>query len=181
MNKAKKLEIGAGRRPKEDYDHMDMDGTLPHIEIVGDARKIPVEEGIYDEVYTHWVLEHFAWREMVAVLQEWKRVLKPGGKVEIVTNNQEAHNKCLSENNISWQEWVRLTYGIRFDAENIDKKGSIPPLADCHKIGFTQDLLVDFLKRAGFEEVIVSAQWQCREVDGRIKCPGLMATGRKPL
>lgn len=170
----KKLEIGCGNRLHAGYDGLDAQ-DIPGIKCPGaDARTLPIGANAYDEVFSHWVLEHFAWREMVDVLRESKRVLKPGGIIRIVTNNQAAHNKCLAEGEISWKEWVRLTYGIRFGASRP------PEIIDCHKIGFTEALLRDFLEEAGFQEIEIKAGWQCREADGSIKCPGLTATARKP-
>lgn len=169
----KKLEIGCGDRLQAGHDGLDM-RDLPGIKYPNaDARELPIEDDTYDEVFSHWVLEHFAWREMVAVLKEWKRVLVPGGLIRIVTNNQAAHNKCLAEGEITWAEWVRLTYGIRFGASRK------PELVDCHKIGFTEALLREFLEQAGFQEIEIKAGWQCRELDGSIKCPGLTVTARK--
>lgn len=173
-----KLEIGAGDRPTEGYEHLDFRAGK-HIEIVGDAQKIPRANDTYTEIYSHWVFEHFAWREIAPLLLEWKRVLKPEGKIRIVTNNQEAHNKCLATGKITWAEWVCLTYGIRFKDEQKSYEKDTPALIDCHKIGFTQSLLKEFLEHAGFKDVTVTAQWKCRESDGRIKCPGLIAEGVK--
>jgi predicted SAM-dependent methyltransferase len=172
----RKLEIGAGARPQEGYEHLD-NRPGPHIEIVADARKIPLEDNTFDEVYSHWVLEHFAWREMTDILTEWRRVLKPGGKLKVVTNNQEAHNKCLQEGKITWAEWVRLTYGIRF--EKAKYEDSAPTLVDCHKIGFNKETLEIFLRSAGFVYMSIKAYWDCRQQDGSVKCPGLIAEAIK--
>ena len=177
-NEIRKLEIGAGDRPAEGYEHLDF-REGPHIEIVAYAQSIPVEDETFDEVYSHWVFEHFAWREIIPLLLEWKRVLKPMGKVKIVTNNQEAHNRCWAEGKITWAEWVRLTYGIRFNKAPYEDLA--PTLVDCHKIGFNKELLEEFLQKAGFINIKINAGWECREADGGIKCPGLVATGRKPL
>lgn len=175
----RKLEIGAGGRPTPGYEHLDIE-LGPDIEIVADARKLPIGNGVYDEVWSHWVLEHFAWREMVNLLKEWKRVLKPNGILRLATNNQEAHNKCLADEQITWKEWVRLTYGIR-EREGLEEGVTAEcAVYECHKIGFTSELLGEFLERAGFVDIEIEAGWRCREVDGSIKCPGLVASARRP-
>jgi len=172
----KKLEIGCGERLHEGYDGLDM-RDIPGIKYPGvDARNLPIEDDTYDEVFAHWLLEHFAWGEMVGVLKEWRRVLKPGGILRIVTNHQDAHNKCLAEREITWKEWVRLTYGVRFGEEGETGK---PGITDCHKIGFTEPLLRKFLDQAGFKDIGIHPQWQCREPDGGIKCPALIAEAVK--
>lgn len=169
----KRLEIGCGTRLFNGYDGLDV-LDIPGIKYPGvDARQLPIEDGTYDEVFSHWVLEHFAWREMVDLLKEWGRVLRPGGFLRIVTNNQAAHNKCLAEGEIDWKEWVRLTYGVRYGASRPAE------LADCHKIGFTENLLREFLEQAEFVGIDIKVGWKCRELDGSVKCPGLTATARK--
>lgn len=80
----RKLEIGAGDHPQEGYEHLDM-RQLPHVEYVCDARSLPFSDGVYDEVFSNQVIEHFSWREVKAVLTEWLRVLKVGGRLEIIT------------------------------------------------------------------------------------------------
>lgn len=42
-----------------------------------DAARLPFESGTFDRVHASWLLEHV--REPVAILQEVKRILKPGG------------------------------------------------------------------------------------------------------
>jgi len=175
----KKLEIGSGIRPTPGYEHLDV-LELPHIEYVCDARMLPFDDNVYDEIYSHWVLEHFAWREMFKVLNEWKRVLRPGGILKVITNNQEAHNRCLVQGKINWREWVRLTYGMREMEELKEWMAFTPDAYEPHKIGFTEKSLVAFLQEAGFENIQIQSGWHCREDDGEIKCPGLVATAKKP-
>lgn len=173
--KIKKLEIGAGQRPQEGYEHLDVK-AFPHIEYVCDARKLPFKDNSYDEIFSHWVLEHFAWREIPSLLLEWKRVLKPGGTIKIVTNNAEAHNKCLLEGKITWKEWNRLIFGIHIDEAGWNQS---PDVFECHKIGFNEETLRNFLEEAGFREIKIRALWKCRREDGSINCPGLIAEAKK--
>jgi hypothetical protein len=106
------------------------------------------------------------------MLAEWKRVLMPGGIVRLVTNNHEAHNRCLAEGAITWEEWSYLVYAVE------NKRGY--GVWDIHKCAWTQELLERTLEQGGFVDVSITAQWQCREADGRLKCPGLIAVGTKP-
>jgi SAM-dependent methyltransferase len=51
-------------------------------EVVADARTLPFEDNTVDELYSSHLLEHFGYEE--PVLEEWHRVLRPGGKITIV-------------------------------------------------------------------------------------------------
>jgi len=139
----KKLELGAGKKPTEGYEHLDiMPGE--DIEFVADARKLPFSKNSWDEIKAKWLLEHFAGYEIVDVLKEWKRVLKPGGKLIISTNYQARINECLAEGSINWDEWVYLTYG-HVEPESLQW--------DIHKIGFNRETIDEYMKEAKFSRV----------------------------
>lgn len=81
-----KLEIGAGSNPQKagpEWQHQDIRG-LPGIDIVCDCRKIPRADEAFDEVFSSHTIEHVGWREVRATLIEWLRILKPGGRLEII-------------------------------------------------------------------------------------------------
>ena len=44
-------------------------------------------DGYADLVRASHVLEHYSWRDTVAVMSEWARVLKPGGVLQIAVPN----------------------------------------------------------------------------------------------
>jgi predicted SAM-dependent methyltransferase len=167
-----KIEIGTGSKPTPGYVHVDvvdMDG----VDVVDDGRTlVSFDDGVAEEIYAHWFLEHVARHEVKPMFENWKRVLSPGGKVRVVTNNHEAHNRCLADGQITWREWSRLMYAVE------GKRGYT--VWDVHKCAWNQELLAEFLKNSGFVDVNVTAQWGCREPDGRLKCPALKAEGFKP-
>src|SRR3972149_9150010 len=98
-----KLEIGSGKRPTPGYTHLDIK-PLEGIDIVADARKIPLPDNECEEVYSHWVLEHFSYHDTFDLLTEWKRILKPGGIVKIITSNQPSINTSLLNKEITFEE-----------------------------------------------------------------------------
>jgi predicted SAM-dependent methyltransferase len=167
-----KIEIGAGGKPTPGYLHVD---AVAHegVDVVDDGRTLEsFQAEVAEEIYSHWFLEHVARHEVPAMLEQWKRVLTPGGNVHIVTNNHEAHNRCLAEGLITWQEWSYLIYAVE------NKRGY--SIWDIHKCAWNEELLRETLEGSGFVEVTVQAQWQCREDDGRLKCPALIARAVKP-
>jgi len=88
QDKFTKLEIGPGEKPlhKDDPEWLLIDARkFPWVDIVCNASKLPqFENETFDEVYASGVIEHFGWRTTKAVLQEWLRILKKGGKLEMI-------------------------------------------------------------------------------------------------
>jgi len=80
-----RLEIGVGTNPqKEGWIHQDI-RQLDGVNLVCDARKLPLNDESVEEIFSSHVIEHFSWREVKDVLIEWLRVLKKGGKLEMIT------------------------------------------------------------------------------------------------
>ena len=83
----RKLEIGSGNHPLKGFEHLDINPDLPHLDYVAPMDKIPVEDNAFDEVRSIHVIEHDLWRNALAILKEWIRVLKPGGMLYVATPN----------------------------------------------------------------------------------------------
>lgn len=161
-----KLELGSGDRPfstSPEWEHLDL-RRLPHVEIVADARRIPRPDNQYEEVYSHWLLEHFARLEVIAVLQEWARVLRPGGTLTVITSNGEALNRAVLAGEISWSEWNYITFADE----------------DQHRMSFSPEYALQLCREAGLDARIESVQTACRRPDGALSCPGLTIVAIKP-
>lgn len=169
----KKLEIGCGKRPKEGYKTMDVDPEA-NPDILWDATitPYPFEDNSLDEIYSHWVLEHFAHRQIDRILVEWLRILKLGGQVIAVTNNYDAHNKALWEGIINWEEWNKMIFGLTNNGQPVS-------VFECHKFGWNEKYATKKFKEIGFSKVKVEVGWKHREDNGLIKCPGIIITATK--
>jgi predicted SAM-dependent methyltransferase len=167
-----KIEIGAGTKGMDGYIHVDA-MPLEGVDVVDDGRTLATfEADSAEEIYCHWFLEHVAVHEVQPMLEAWKRVLQPRGIVRVITSNQEAINKGLDSRDLSWDEWIYLTYAV-------SNKPNYT-IWDIHKSAWTPELVERALSRAGLVEIEVKARWACRETDGRLKCPALVASGVKP-
>lgn len=168
-----KIEIGAGTKGHPGFVHVDA-VQLPGVDVVDDGRWLEsFGDAVAEEIFAHWFFEHVAPMDIDRMLACWMRVLAPGGRIRLVTNNHEAHNRCLAAGEISWQEWTYLIYAVT-NKPNFN-------VWDLHKSAWNQELLAETLERNGYADVTVDAQWQCREVDGRLKCPALTAVAFKPV
>ena len=164
----KKLNVGCGKRPLEGYDNLDV-LDIPAIKYPQtDTREIPVEDNYYDEVSSQWVLEHFNKEDLLKVVTEWKRVVKDGGVIKVVTNNQEAINAGLADKKIDWKEWETLTLGS-------DTK----TLGGCHKSLFKEEDIMELFWAAGFSNIEIRSTTKVRGEGGQLKCPGIIISAIK--
>ena len=78
----KRLNLGCGDKILPDYINVDVAESRRSLkpDVLCDLRKLtPFEDDTIDEILSVDVVEHF-WRwEVVDILKEWRRVLKPGG------------------------------------------------------------------------------------------------------
>ena len=82
-----KLHLGCGKRYLEGFIHVDI-AEFEHIDY-----QLPVddlstfESNQADEIYASHVLEYFDRNDVISVLNEWRRVLKPGGILRLAVPN----------------------------------------------------------------------------------------------
>jgi SAM-dependent methyltransferase len=97
----KRLNLGCGDKILEGYVNVDVapsrGGREP--DVICDLHKLtPFESDSVDEILSVHVVEHF-WRwEVVDVLKEWGRVLKPGGLMILECPNLISACQALIEN-----------------------------------------------------------------------------------
>lgn len=75
-----KLHLGAGSKRWDGFVNVDLHGEQ---DVNCDLRKLPFDDNSADEIHSIHVIEHFYLLEVPGVLQEWARVLKPGGLMVI--------------------------------------------------------------------------------------------------
>lgn len=62
-------------------------GTFAHVDIVSPGDDLPFKDGFWDFVISSHVIEHFY--DPIKTVQEWLRVVKPGGFVYIIAPHKE--------------------------------------------------------------------------------------------
>ncbi|MFQ5821450.1 MAG: class I SAM-dependent methyltransferase [Candidatus Heimdallarchaeota archaeon] len=103
-------------------------GLLDRVELYcGDALQIPYEDNKFDAVFMSFTLELFDTPEILKVLAEITRVLKPNGRLGVVSMSKEDSDSLL----LRLYEWVH-------------KK--IPNYVDCRPI-----YVEESIKEAGFQ------------------------------
>jgi len=91
-----KLHLGCGERYIPGFYHVDA-VAHPHVDHIGTIDQLPMAEGSVSMIYCCHALEHFLRRKVQCVLEEWHRVLKPGGLLRLATVDFEAICKVFQK------------------------------------------------------------------------------------
>jgi teichuronic acid biosynthesis glycosyltransferase TuaG len=81
-----KLHLACGHDYQPDYINVDfypVEGVV--IDAQFDVAELPYEDNSVDEIRAFHIIEHFDWYQGQKVLEEWYRVLKPGGRLWLET------------------------------------------------------------------------------------------------
>ena len=119
----------------------------PYVDHLGDAKDMSrFQDGTFVAVYASHVLEHFDYKDAVAVvLKEWLRVLQPGGKLYVsVPDLDTLARLLLMKEKFSVPDRyliMRMIFGGHMDAY------------DYHYVGFNAEFLGSFLLEAGYTNV----------------------------
>lgn len=172
----KRLNLGCGSKILDGYVNVDVapsrNGKAPDVQC-DITQRLPFDEGSVDEVLTIHVVEHL-WRwEVVDILKEWTRVLKPGGKMVVECPNLKTACEMFLKD-------VRNSAGAGRESQKTmwvlyGDPGWKDPLM-CHRWGYTPASLMAVMSEAGLVGLRQEpAQFHMREPrDMRV-------VGEKPL
>jgi SAM-dependent methyltransferase len=112
-------------------------------DIIMDIRNLEFPENSADEILSVNVIDHMKKEEFLGTLQNWKKVLKPGGNLIIDVDDRKKQAQLLaSAETIEEMEWAfRLLYCDHA------KPGRT------HWWGYTPEYLLHILNHAGFTHV----------------------------
>ncbi len=128
------LEIGSGSNPEIGYIHLDIQQDLPYLDILSDARKTPLPDNfVSDHIRAVHIMEHFChprysskkmrkqWGTTTEVIREMYRILKPGGRLLIVTPDFEKITQSSQKHRVDnhWlQCWIAGGHENNFDVHH---------------------------------------------------------------
>lgn len=155
----KQLHIGPGRdKLPGQWDTLDI---RPGSTFQADVEKVlPIADSTYDLVYASHIIEHVPWWKTVAVLQDWHRILKVGGRLEVWTVDAYKVAQRLidiEDSDSTWipDNWRRLNRGgnaYRWCAGRLFAYGANPGDPNWHKALFTPKHLRKCFEAAGFTD-----------------------------
>ena len=141
-----KLNVGCGYNILEDYINIDRVETTPYT-VQKDILKLDYPSGVVDEIYMRHVIEHFFEDEIRDLLANCYRMLKDGGQLILETPDFERIVYAWQEGILDKDLLNKLLFG--FAAAQNTREREMHML---HKFAFDEDLMIQFLAAAGFQE-----------------------------
>jgi predicted SAM-dependent methyltransferase len=93
----KYLNVGCGKKPKSHTINLNYE-WYPFIDLTWDiAKPLPLPDGSLRGIYSEHVLEHLPFQSMPRILNDWFRVLEPGGRMRILVPDAELYLKTYME------------------------------------------------------------------------------------
>ena len=103
----------------------------PEVDIVMDLKKLSFKPGSVEKIYSFHVLDHFFEGEVLEAVKNWRDCLKDNGSLFCITDNFEYVSRML--------------IGGEVDMNTLNANFS-------HPMHFSQDNLVEYMKKTGFVE-----------------------------
>ncbi len=175
--KNRKLELGPGDKRIAGFETMNLFKNQV-TDYVGDCFcHLPFDEDTFDIVYASHILEHAPWYKLNPVLKEWRRVLKPGGQIEIWVPDglkiAKAFVDAETDNSEEWKKdnWFRFNEkkdsSIWFAARMFSYGDGLGTRGhrNWHLATFSPRLLKSLLEENGFENITFLTHDECRGYD----------------
>lgn len=169
---AKIIELGGGANPQfrpnvDTRACYDAQGNQT-VDFTADFNEpLPISDNEWDGVFARFVIEHLSWRKVPTFLAEVLRILKPGGKVVIITANTEAQLKWLANHPEGWDNKPF------FDSASCVLFGDQDYPENAHKNYMTPTVITSLLVMTGFENVLVQPYGE--------RATDMMVTADKPV
>lgn len=133
-----RLDIGSGGPGEEGW--IGVDPYAPDADVVAFGWALPYEDSSVDELRSIHALEHIEKRQIVPTLAEWRRVIKPDGRIDIrVPDLVWCVTNWLKYQDDGWS--MATIFGHQAHE------------GEFHKTGFTEALMLGYLKEAGLQLV----------------------------
>lgn len=130
-----KIDIGSGGAGLDGY--IGIDPFAPGAELRAMMWELPFADNSVDRIYSSHALEHISKHDIARTLREWKRVLKPGGELELLVPDLEwCVRHWLSRQTTGWE--MDIIFGHQAHE------------GEYHKTGFTKKIVTKYLIDARF-------------------------------
>lgn len=138
--------LGCGKKKWDGWINVDLHSDVADMQC--DLRKLEIDNNSADAVAAIHVLEHFHAWEAPGLLAEWRRVLKPGGKMIIEVPCMDkvfAYTANCIATKTDMMPFM-TTYALWGDPKHKSE-------AMCHKWGYFKGALASLLEHVGMREI----------------------------
>lgn len=146
-----RLEIGAGISKKDGMltSDLSLKSDYPFDFRVG----LPFPDDSIDFIYAEHVLEHFQYKEMLLLLRECKRVMKPCAELKVSVPNARIYlDAYVSLDKFDQKSFCTLDTGLNFDSR-INYVNYIFYMDGHHRYMFDEKNILSVLGFVGFSQV----------------------------
>jgi predicted SAM-dependent methyltransferase len=146
------LELGAGQdRGIEGWTSVDMNDKCDlNLDL---TRPLPFPNNSVNIIYFSHVLEHFKYSDLVKLLGECLRILKPGGKFSAAVPNARIYIEAYHDpDNFNPDLFCRYKPAYNFNSK-IDYVNYMAYMDGHHQYMFDEENIIVILKNVGFREV----------------------------
>lgn len=150
-----RVELGGGEFPSPGYVHVDHDWRARHLEHVAPLWDLPFGDGEVHDLLAVHVLEHVHPGRVAPTLAEWRRVLRPGGTLQVHVPNGAAVFEAFTKGSAA-SKWALMTavYGYGTRSGFVSPGGvSLGAEDPDHRAIYDFALLAELLAGAGFGQV----------------------------
>jgi len=149
-----KLNLGSGKLLKDGFTNVDIldmdfdsimgaDGKKAEY-VKADIRELPFKDNTAEYVEMMSVIEHIPFLEVLPTMQEIHRVMKPEGKLVLLTDNFDGVAI----------DWIRAVMAGGITIRVLETVfGNQEHEGEFHKSGFNPNLLYEVLNGAGFKKI----------------------------
>lgn len=107
------LDLGAGREPLPGHVAVDLRRTA-ETDVLASAADLPFGDATVDRIHANSLIPHL--EDYTEAFEEWSRVLKPGGELEIAATHAHSTGIIQDADHSSWS-WTSETPGY-FDSDH---------------------------------------------------------------
>jgi len=149
-----KLNLGSGTNYKKGFINVDFDNEVKADKYFDLRKRFPIKTNSAEYILAQDVLEHFTKEDAEKFLDECWRVLHLGGKLKVRVPNI---NKIAEQFSSDPPVMMKFIYG------DTSKSGEL----GAHKFGYTKEMLIEALAKAGF--VIKRVYFETTNIIGESK------------
>lgn len=137
-----KINLGCGSDRRAGY--VNIDAFTPESDVRSDLCALSLKEGSVDEVYCAHVLEHLAEQDILAAMNEMRRVL-----------NEEDGRVVILVPDFAWclENWLELPESQKWGWAIDTIFGNQNHAGELHRTGFTEARMKRLLEKSGFRAI----------------------------